>query len=117
MPDAARTLAVLHVGQLHVDVLRRATPAHGPGRGVRQRCVRDALVLRHRLGPAGRADRRVRDVEKLFQRHYAVSDATIRTLSGRLLVQVGSSFAHVGYGENPPASSAPVESFRSLFGW
>jgi len=70
---AARVPAVLHGGQLHVDVLRGAAPAHGAGGGVRQRRVRDALVLRRRLGAARRADGRVRFVEELFGRHGAVS--------------------------------------------
>lgn len=75
----ARVAAVLHGGQLHVDVLRGVAPAHGPGGGVRQRRVRDALVLRHRLGLAGRADGRVRFVEELLGGHGAVSVPPART--------------------------------------
>lgn len=70
---SARVLAILHGGQLHVDVLRGTSLAHGAGGGVRQRRVRDALVLRHRLGYASRANGRVRLVEELFPRHRAVS--------------------------------------------
>lgn len=70
---AARAAAVLHGRQLHVDVLRGIAPAHGPGGGVRQRRVRDALVPRHRLGLAGRAHGRVRLVEELLRGHGAVS--------------------------------------------
>lgn len=73
LPSPPRAASVLHVGQLHVDVLRGPAPAHGPGGGVRQRRVRDALVLRHRLGPAGRSDSRVRFVEESLRRHQAVS--------------------------------------------
>lgn len=73
LPVPARATSVFHVGQLHVDVLRGSTPAHGPGRGIRQRCVRDALVLCHRLGSAGRAHNPVRLVEELFRRHRPVS--------------------------------------------
>lgn len=69
----ARVVAVLHGRQLHVDVLRGTAPTHGTGGGVRQRRVRDALVLRNRLGLAGCAHGRVRFVEKLFRRHGAVS--------------------------------------------
>lgn len=73
LSNFARAAAVLYGGQLHVDVLRRAAPAHGAGRGVRQRRVRDALVLCHWLGPAGRLDGRLRLVAQLFRRHYTVS--------------------------------------------
>lgn len=70
----ARVTAVLHGSQLHVDVLRGAAFAHGLGGGVRQRRVRDAMVLRDRLGSAGRADRLVRLVEELFPGHRTVSE-------------------------------------------
>lgn len=73
LPVSTRATPVFHVGQLHVDVLRGSTPAHGSGRGIRQRRVRDALVLRHRLGGAGRAHHPVRLVEELFRRHRPVS--------------------------------------------
>jgi len=55
LPVFTRGSAILHGGQLHVDVLRRTALAHGLGGGVRQRRVCDALVLRHRLGCTCRA--------------------------------------------------------------
>lgn len=84
----ARAAAVLHGRQLHVDVLRGIAPAHGPGGGVRQRRVRDALVLRHRLGLAGRADGRVRLVEELFRGHGAVSVPPAQTYEMTRLLTV-----------------------------
>lgn len=84
----ARAAAVLHGRQLHVDVLRGIALAHGPGGGVRQRRVRDALVLRHRLGLAGRTHGRVRFVEELFRGHGAVSVPPAQTYeTARLLTE------------------------------
>lgn len=81
LSDPARVAAVLHGHQLHVDVLRGTALAHGPGRGVRQRRVRHAVVPRDWLGPARRAYGRVRLVEKLFRGHCAVSSASSVTPS------------------------------------
>lgn len=73
MSGPARATAVLHGGQLYVDVLRRSSSAHGPGRGVRQRRVCDALVLRHRVGTTGCTDGCLCFLEKLFRGHGSVS--------------------------------------------
>lgn len=73
LPVLARDAAILHGCQLHVDVLRGVALAHGPCGGVRQRRVRDAMVLRNRLGSANHTYVLVRVMEELFQRHYFVS--------------------------------------------
>lgn len=73
LPDFARTTAVFYGGQLHVDVLRGVALTHGFGSCVCQRRVRDALVLRHRMGSSGSVDGRLRYVEELFRRHLTVS--------------------------------------------
>jgi len=56
-----------------VDVLRRIAFAHGPGRSVCQRRVRNAMVLCHRMVSAGHADGRIRILEELFRGHQTVS--------------------------------------------
>lgn len=81
LSDFARVTAVLHGGQLHVDVLRGTALAHGPGGGVCQRRVCDALVLRHRLGSASRSDSLLRLVEELQPRHRTVSCTALRWCS------------------------------------